>query len=325
MKKINSKCILIITLLCILLISTVSVCVANTETYTMVVFISGSEYWTYCYQGAKDAADLLGVDIKVNFQGGKEWSGAEEALVLDQLIGTNPNGFLVTAADAEALIPSIKRAMKEGIPVVCFDTDAPKSDRLAFVGTDNYQSGIMAGRAMGNLVKEGKIGITTVIGPDHLAKRLQGIKDVLKEEFPKVEIVSIVDDKSQPDISANVTASLIQANPDIKGILCTHGQGAPGIVAGVRQVGKEPGKDIFVSGWDFPKETLDLIEKGNVNFTVAQNPYAMGYWALLVCYSYNHPSTPWSPEVKTRKGKVIPSIVDTGVVIVSEDVVDEWR
>jgi len=296
------------------------------ETYAMVVFMQSGEFWTYCLQGAKDAAELIGGNkIKLVFQGTKEWSGADEALLLDQMIGTKPKGFLITAADAEALTPSINRAVKGGIPVVCFDTDAPSSMRVNFVGTDNYQSGVMAGRAMGNLVKAGKIGITTVIGPAHLASRLQGVKDVFASEFPQITIVNVVDDKSQTDMAATIAAGMLQANLDMKAIMCMHGQGGVGFVPGIRQAGKKPGKDVFVSAWDFSKETLDGIERGEINFTVAQNPYAMGYWAMMVAYANNHQPTAWSPAVKTRKGKLPPGNIDTGVVIVSPDNVKAWR
>lgn len=288
------------------------------EKYVMVTFIAAGEFWTYCFAGMKDAAAIL--DVDVSMQGVAEWSGVDQAALVDQVIGSKPSGLLITAADADALRPSIGRAMAAGIPVVCFDTDSPKSTRLAFVGTNNYESGRTAGAALGKMMGgKGKVGILTVVGPLHLAQRVKGIQDVLAEQFPDIKVVSIQDDKSQPEISMNLTVNMLQAHPDLKAIVSSHGQGAVGIAPGVRQTGKRPGKDVIVTGWDFSKETLDLIDKGEVNFTVAQNPYAMGYWALLVAYTKNHPAE------GRRKGTLIPSQIDTGVIVVTKENTQDWR
>jgi ribose transport system substrate-binding protein len=290
------------------------------QRYVQVVFLVGAEFWNHTRSGMEDAAKLLGGQIQTVLQGSQEWNGVEQATVLDQVIGTKPTGILVTAADAKALVPGINRAMKAGIPVVTFDTDAPTSDRLAFVGTDNYQSGRVLGNYLGQLLKgQGKIAILTVVGPSHLAERLKGVQDVLKESYKGVTIAAVQDDKSQPEVSTNVTVSLLQAHPDLKAIISLHGQAAPGIVAGVRQAGKTPGKDVLVTGWDFPKETLDYIEKGQVAATVAQNPYAMGYWAMMIVYAKNHKAT------RRFIGSQVPARVDTGVTIITSKSVKDWR
>ena len=183
------------------------------------------------------------------------------------------------------------------VPVTVLEAPSMKifSVRLYKNGLCNAEIVLSSDKELKRVIKIGKVG---------------KIEDLDKKEFDDLRVI----------VYSQVGKTAIKKTPDM--IEIGFGGKLEEKIAFVKE---KAGKDIFVSGWDFPKETLELIEKGNANFTVAQNPYAMGYWALMVCYSYNHPPTPWSPEVKTRKGKVIPSIVDTGVVIISEDAVDEWK
>ena len=56
-----------------------------------------------------------------------------------------PAGILVSAADPELMRDAIDSAAAAGIPVITIDSDSPKSKRLTFIGTNNYQAGQMSG------------------------------------------------------------------------------------------------------------------------------------------------------------------------------------
>jgi ribose transport system substrate-binding protein len=66
-----------------------SVC-AEDQTYAMVVFLKGSEFFNWAYGGMQDAAKLLGADIKTELRGPATWDASQEARAIEQLIATPP-------------------------------------------------------------------------------------------------------------------------------------------------------------------------------------------------------------------------------------------
>lgn len=120
---------------------------AADETYGMVVFLKGSEFFNWCYAGFQDAAATVGA--KTELQGPADWDASGEAKAVEQLIAKQVKGIAVTAGDADTLVASINAAIAAKIPTLTFDSDSPKSNRMLFVGTDNYNSGYQAGKALG--------------------------------------------------------------------------------------------------------------------------------------------------------------------------------
>ena len=289
------------------------------ETYAMVVFLKGSEFFNWCYAGMTDAARAIGPHVKVELQGPAEWDATLEARAIDSLVARKVNGVLVTAGDAATLVPSINKATAAGIPVITFDSDSPDSDRLAFAGTNNYAAGFEAGKAMAEWIGTGHVGVSTFPGPDHLKKRVDGFKDAL-EKYGKGIEVSIVNDEGDVVKAETQLTALLQANPDINGIFAAHGNPGPGAASAVRSLGMD-GK-VAIMGFDFGMPVIELIESGEIKGTVGQNPYLMGYMAMIMAYSANHPTDVPS----THKGfGHTPSNVDTGVAILDKEGVQMYK
>jgi ribose transport system substrate-binding protein len=97
------------------------------------------------FQGAKEAATELSVDgFKVEM---KCWSPVrldprKQAEAVAKAIASQPTGLLVSCLDAST--QSLKNAVKDGLPVMTFDSDCLSSDRMAFCGMDNAQTGMDA-------------------------------------------------------------------------------------------------------------------------------------------------------------------------------------
>ena len=80
------------------------------------------------------------------------------------------------ALNGDFLTDTINRAIDAGIPVVTWDSDAPKSKRIAFYGVDDYASGkIMGEQAIKLLNGKGKVAIITSLGATNLQNRLEGV------------------------------------------------------------------------------------------------------------------------------------------------------
>jgi len=290
------------------------------EVYGMVVFLKGSEFFNWTYQGALDAAKAIGPHVKVELQGPAEWDATLQARAIDQLIARRVDGVLVTAGDAATLVPSINRATAAGIPVVTFDSDAPGSDRLAFVGTNNYQAGFTAGTEMAKWLNgQGHVGVSSFPGPDHLRQRVQGFEDGLAAAGANVR-VSVVNDEGDVSKAETQLTALLQANPDINGIFAAHGNPGPGAASAVNSLNRVG--SVSIMGFDFGMPVIELIESGEIRGTVGQNPYLMGYMAMILAYSANHPTDVVSTLAPFGH---VPSNVDTGVAILGEAEVQMYK
>jgi ABC-type sugar transport system substrate-binding protein len=126
------------------------------EEYVAIGISTGVEYWNAAKAGLDDVAKELGV--KGTFTGPQDQNPEQQANMMDQIIARKPAGILIAPGNPDTLLPYINKAMDAGIPVICFDTDAPKSKRIAYFGTENYQAGCTGARILGKalLAKAGK-------------------------------------------------------------------------------------------------------------------------------------------------------------------------
>jgi len=291
------------------------------ERYAAVVFLSGSEFFNWAYAGMRDAARLLGPHVQVELQGPAEWDASLEARALEQLTARKIDGVVVTAGEANALVPAIDRAVAAGIPVITFDSDSPGSTRLAFVGTDNYNAGWAAGKAMAEwLGGAGRVGVSTFPGPDHLKKRLDGFTAALARFAPGITIAAVVNDEGDVAKAETQITAMLQADPGITGIFCAHGNPGPGAAAAVRNLGRQ-GK-VQILAFDFGTPVIELIESGEIKGTVGQNPYLMGYMSMLLAYSARHPTA--VPSGRPGFGPV-PAAIDTGVTVLYKGDIGRYR
>jgi ribose transport system substrate-binding protein len=291
------------------------------ERYAAVVFLSGSEFFNWAYAGMRDAARLLGPHVQVELQGPAEWDASLEARSLEQLTARKIDGVVLTAGEANALIPAIDRAVAAGIPVITFDSDSPGSTRLAFVGTDNYNAGWAAGKAMAEwLGGAGRVGVSTFPGPDHLKKRLDGFAAALARFAPGITIAAVVNDEGDVAKAETQITAMLQADPGITGIFCAHGNPGPGAAAAVRNLGRQ-GK-VQILAFDFGTPVIELIESGEIKGTVGQNPYLMGYMSMLLAYSARHPTE--VPSGRPGFGPV-PETIDTGVTVLYKGDIGRYR
>jgi ribose transport system substrate-binding protein len=292
------------------------------ERYAMVVFLAGSEFFNWAYAGMRDAAALLGPHVSVELKGPAEWDASLEARTLEQLAATRIDGIVVTAGEANTLVPAINKAIAGRIPVVTFDSDSPASQRLSFVGTNNYNAGWAAGQAMASWLQgKGEVGISTFPGPDHLKKRVDGFTAALHKFGPDIAIAAVVNDEGDIAKAETQITAMLQAHPHISGIFCAHGNPGSGAAAAVRNLGLQ-GK-VQIMAFDFARPVIELIERGEIKGTVGQDPYQMGYMSMLLAYAARHPTVTGSSG---RDGfGPVPDSIDTGVRILYRQDVERYK
>lgn len=295
----------------------------DNQTYYMVSFLSGISFWKDAFRGMQDAAEYLGVEAI--YQGEEEYDVTGEVRVLEEVIGTGPDGVVVTVIQADALQPTIDAAIDSGLPVVTFDSDSPLSKRHSFLGTGNYSAGVIAARYIGPLVGAGKAAVVTVPTQNNLAQRTQGFLDTLAAEYP--DVVSgdafIVDNQNTSEQAASGLAALLQAEPDITGVFSSNAQAAIGAAQAIREAGLSD--QIHHIGFDFDAGTLDLIDSGELGATLAQGTWQMGFWGLLFAYMVRNQNIESVADYQAAGISPLPPNVDTGVVVINQENSQYWR
>ena len=137
--------------------------------------------FNYAKTGAEREAAKLG-NVEVIWRGPENADQLRQKEILESFITQGVDGIAISCTSADLLNEPIDRAMAAGIPVVTWDSDAPRSKRIAFWGVDDFKSGQIMGEEAAKLVGgKGKVALMTSLGAENLARRLDGVKESLKK------------------------------------------------------------------------------------------------------------------------------------------------
>lgn len=295
----------------------------DAQTYTMVTFLSGIDYWKDCWRGMQDAAEFLGVEA--TYTGTPEYDITAAATVLEQVVAQQPTGIVVTVINPEAIQPIIDSAIDAGIALVAFDADSPVSKRFSFLGTGNRAAGVQAARYVGGVASPGKAAVITVPSQGNLLERTQGFMDTIAAEFPDLTVGDdlIVDNQNNSTDAATKLAALLQANPDITAVFSTNASAAVGSAQALREAGMT--ESVTHIGFDYDEGTLDLIDNGDLSGTLAQGTWQMGFWGMMFVYMVANGKIESVADWRAAGISPLPPNVDTGVVVINQSNSQFWR
>lgn len=176
--------------------------------------------WTGAKEAAKRLSAERGVEIVVDWQTPPDEDAQKQAQAVERLARGGAAGIAVSCSDANVLGPAIDKAADLGVPVMCFDSDAPKSRRICVFGTDDLACGraVMArlAEAMGD---RGTIAILAgnQTAPN-LQKRVQGVKDELARH-PGMKLLDggVFYHAEVPERAAEALNQAQSLNPSIEG------------------------------------------------------------------------------------------------------------
>lgn len=286
------------------------------QTYVWLCAVTSVAFWLDGRKGLEAAGQQLGV--KTDFLGPVEYDAAQQLKILDELIGKKPAGIMIFPADANSLSDSMKRAMKEGIPVLCVNSDvADPTARYGFVGPDNRGVGRTGGQMVAQLLNgKGNVAIMTVPGIEVHESRAGGYKDALAN-YPDIKIVDIVNDKSDPAVGVTVATQLVQAHPDLDLIIGTDATAGAAIARALKETGKA-GK-VKVMAMDRDQDMLPYIQDGTISATLAQNSTLEEWLATTYLYWLKNNSVPTFDDWRAANAPQVPKFTDVGVSVVTKD------
>jgi len=291
------------------------------EKYYLVATNIKLPYWQAAAMGFNRAASQMGIK-SYSVVGPDTYDPKGQVDAFYNVLGQEPAGILVSPADPNLMKPAIDAAIAKGVPVITLDSDAPTSKRLTFIGTNNYQAGIMAGRvAAKELGGKGNVVMFTMPEQLNLAERLNGYEEVFRDH-PGIKIVEQVNVKGDPRIAFDKTQELIEKNANVDAFICLEASACPEVA---EILSRKNVKGKVVVAFDTDDLTIEGIQKGLINATVAQKPYTMDSYGLKMLeelYRNKMPSldgrwieNPFSP---------LPAFVDTGATLIDKNNVEDF-
>jgi len=249
----------------------------SSYTIGLVAKSQGNPVFQAARVGAMDAARDLGkkygIQIKIDWRTPNEEDAQKQAEAIEQLVLAGADGIAVSCSDANKLTDAINSAVKNGVPVATFDSDAPASKRFVTYGVDDAKCG---GQVMDELAKiMGGKGVVAILAGNqnapNLQKRVRGVKLAAKK-YPGIQIRDTYYHKETPQDAAAKVEQVMQANPDITGWAMVGGW--PLFTDNALKWQPDTVKCVAV---DALPPQLAYLRSGHVQLLLAQQVYEWGY------------------------------------------------
>jgi ribose transport system substrate-binding protein len=250
---------------------------------TLVFVVNGaSDFWKIAEAGVNKAQEEL-PDYDLQFKYPEQAAAAIQQRLMDDLVAAGVSAIMVSAVDPKTSTEALNRVGSQ-VPLFTTDSDAPDSNRIAYIGSSNVELGKDAGKLMLQALPEGGqcIGFVGLPGADNARERIEGIKEAI--DGSGVEFIDVRgDDIDQTRAKRNVEDALA-ANPDIDCMVGIYSYNTPRIY----EVLKESGQlgEVKVIGFDEDPITLGGVREGTIVGTVVQNPYEWGYQGMKLMAKY---------------------------------------
>ncbi len=229
------------------------------------------------------AEELAGFGVEVDCRIMEHATVAEQVAGIRALAREPLAGLALSPLDDPAVTGELNRLVEErGLRIVTSNSDLNTVNRICFVGQDLKRSGRVAGELVGQLLPAGG----TVLALSGLSRlkahleRLVGFREVLAETHPGLRIIRTVHDVTDSEMSYREVLAFMDANPAPDAIFLT-GAGVAGVGRALLERGRP---DIRFVCYDSLPETLDLLRRRIVNFTITQDPFMQGYLPVKLLF-----------------------------------------
>ena len=266
-----------------------------------------SAFWNIAAAGVHkyEQEAKVQVDIKLPPNGTLD----EQNQILQNLSSQGYDAIAVSS-----IAPSDQTAQLDDIAgrthLLTFDSDAAKSKRLLYIGTNNYAAGkVLGGEIVKLLPKGGKIAVFVgTFAADNAAQREKGIEDAIAGHG--IEIVDKREDNTDRARARSNVEDIVNARRDLSMVVGLYNYNGSAIAAALEGLGKKG--SVLAAVFDEDEGTLDGIAQGAIQVTVVQKPFMFGYLA-----------SKWMHDLATKgdaaKAALPPErIIDTGVEVINQ-------
>jgi ribose transport system substrate-binding protein len=232
------------------------------------------------YAGAKDAAKELGdkynAEVTIDWQTPADEDAQKQAEAIDALARGGAQGIAVSCSEANTVTPAINRAVAAGSIVMCFDSDAPRSKRMCYYGTDDATCGQTVMAELAKAMKDR--GTIAILAGNQSAPNLQARVKGVRDELGKHREIGELNDGNgvfyhpeTPEDAARAVQSAQTTNPGIQGWAMVGGW-----PLFTKNALKWPPGSIKVVSVDALPAQIPYVQQGYVEALYAQDCYGWG-------------------------------------------------
>ncbi|WP_159997984.1 sugar-binding protein [Roseomonas sp. 18066] len=236
-----------------------------------------ADFWTICKRGI-EKANREHPEFAMEMIVPGQASAAEQRRIVDELLARRVAGIAISPINPANSTEMLNRVAAQSI-LFTSDSDAPNSNRMVYIGTDNVAAGREAGKQMKRALPQGGKAMLFVgtMDADNARERVQGIREELQGS--EIGIVDIRTDESDIARAKRNVEDVLARYADINLLVGLWAYNTPQIYQAVKGAGRE-GK-VKIVGFDEDGLTLRGVADGTIESTVVQQPYEFGYQSMI--------------------------------------------
>jgi ribose transport system substrate-binding protein len=277
----------------------------------IVVFTKNvtNPFWRAVRIGADKAAKDLGAEVE-HAAPTKPDNIEEQTRLVEDWIVRKPAAFVFVPVDYKALVPSIQKANKAGIPVIVLNNRMTDVDFVTYIGSDDETIGYEISKYLFKSIGgKGKVvhidGVPAAITAQN---RKKGLERALKE-FPGIELLASQPGNYRRLPAVQVFENLMQRFPQIDGVVCANDDMAVGVAEALAAAGRA-GKTKVV-GIDAIPDGAAAILAGKMQASADFSGHDQGYLATAAA-------------IRHLRGEKMPKDIELPVMIVEKHNAQGW-
>lgn len=275
---------------------------APTRTFG-IFYPMADAYYETVTESANRAAEKAGVRLVIKAP--EEANLEQQIRMMETMIQQGVDGIAISPIHPDALAPLIDRAVEAGIPVICFESDAPGSRRLAYIGPDNMLAGERMGGAIDRLLKgRGMILVSTGFSESlNLRQRLEGFLGYVHRET-RIDVLEVGYHEGIAEQALANLEAMIDDHPHFDAFV------APDFMSGAASilVWKAMGLNRYALTFGLMPEISEAIVNGQITLAVSLDEER---WGELIVQQL----------LKASRHEEIPAYIDTGISLVGGEAV----
>ncbi len=274
-------------------------------------------FWKAVKAGAQQALDDLNTSlgytgddkVYMTFEGPENESDTNSQInIIDSVISENPDALILSIIDQQSGQAQMEEASDSQIPVIIADSGIESDLITSTCATDHAEAAKLAAdhlcEAIGN---SGQVAIVAhQYNTESSVQRVEAFQKEIEEKYTDVKVVQVNYGDGEDSV-ADMLKNTLEAYPDLKGIFCTNEDMADQTLDALTEM--ENTESIQIVGFDSGEKQQKAIQEGREYGTVTQNPYGLGYAAIVAA-------------VRAIEGLPVDQKIDTGYQWLDKDTID---
>lgn len=276
---------------------------ANYETLKLGVLLpnwTGHFRWEIEKGIQAAAAELSEFQVEITEKICETDTPAEAAALLSEMKENGIRGISVCAISEPEVTAEISSLISDGIPVITYNSDIPKSGRLCFIGQDYNQSGRIAADVMSKCISRQAHILAAVGNREFLGhrERLNGFLRKMEEiGYPK-ESIRTIETFNDYQITVRKITDCLRADPEISAVYMAN-RSVSGCIKAIENAERKG--SVHVVCHDMSEQTKMFLKNGDIDFSISQDLYRQGYLPLIYLREYIQKNKP-IPASDTASG-----------------------